>query len=310
MDVNKKGAPKVMYKDLVTGATRLGVFKPMIQRDLDAAAILASDFEQFKEELRNRGYELKRGKYFAIKPPAMKRFCRTKSLGADYSEEMIRKRIQRESYLNMRHEEMNKAPHIKRCYGGKIRRRPLSPIQKKYIARLYRTGLLKKRPYSRAYKYKDEIKRLKQLQEQSLLLLRYNVKGTDDLIGLRKTLSDERKRVYREKKRLYREQKVFDGLTADLGYTEGEIAEIRAQVDKDLTVIKADEAKVRSEILTLERIIDETVSEANEKRALLEKEKKPEKETPEENNETKTKTKEMIPEPDLIRKTREYVRQR
>ncbi len=81
IDVEKKGETGKLYKDIVTGAGRLGVFKPMILRDLDAAVILASDFEQFEEELIGRGYEVKCGKYFAVKPPEMKRFCRTKSLG-------------------------------------------------------------------------------------------------------------------------------------------------------------------------------------------------------------------------------------
>ncbi len=312
MDVNKKGAPKPLYKDIVMGATRLGVFKPMILRDLDAAIILASDFEGFKTELKERGYEVKCGKYFAVKPPDMKRFCRTKSLGAEYSEEMIRKRIKRESYLNMRHEEMNTAPHIKKCYCGKIGRRQLSPIQKKFVAKLYRTGRLKKRPYSQVYKHKDEIKRLKELQEQSLMLLRYDIKDVNDLARLKERLGEERKRVSKEKKRLYRDQKVFDGLTPDLGYTDGEIAEIRAQVDRDLTVIKADEAKVRKELLTLDRIIRDTVAEVSKKKAALEKGKWAEMEGPEDIEEAKakTKTKDRVPAREVVRKEREYVLQR
>jgi len=313
IDVEKKAETGKLYKDIVTGAGYLGAFKPMIIRDLDAAVILASDFEQFKDELIGRGYEVKCGKYFAIKPPGMKRFCRTKSLGEAYSEAELRRRIQRENLLSVRREKKNPAPTISKYYVGRIRKRTLSSLQKKYFARWYRTGKLKKRPYSQAYKYRNEIKRLKELQEQSLLLLRYNVKDAKDLISLKKRLAEESKRVYNEKKRLYRDRTLFEKLTPDMGYTESEIAELKGQIESNLSLVKKEESKVKAECRALDRVIRDTIVGAARNgivRDNSEKEYTDETKTPEETTNEKEKDKILEPKKKLRGKEREYVRQR
>ena len=44
-------------------------------------------------ELKNQGYEVNTGKYIAVRPPGRERFVRLKTLGDDYTEEAIRRRI-------------------------------------------------------------------------------------------------------------------------------------------------------------------------------------------------------------------------
>ena len=315
IDVEKKAETGKLYKDIVTGAGRLGVFRSMILRDLDAAVILASDFEQFKEELIGRGYEVKCGKYFAIKPPGMNRFCRTKSLGQGYSEAELRNRIKIENLLTARHKTKNPSPSIKRFYAGRIKRRTLSPLQKYFFAKYYRTMKHKKRPYSQAYKYRDEIKRLKELQEQSLLLLRYNVKDTKDLISLKNKLAEDKKRVSVEKTRLYRDKTLFEKLTPDMGYSEDEIAELREQIENNLNVIKKEYVKVMTECRAFDRVIRDSIVSAVRNGAILRPKKESEEElekeeTPEETTNEKEKDKILEPKKKLRGKEREYVRQR
>ena len=61
---------------------------------LDRLVYTAVSFGNMLELLEQMGYEVKRQKYTAIKPPYAKRFMRLKSLGADYSEYSLCKRIQ------------------------------------------------------------------------------------------------------------------------------------------------------------------------------------------------------------------------
>lgn len=68
----------------------------MIIRDLDACILQAGDFDEFMELLQNKGYEIKQGKHLAVKPPGMGRYRRCKTLGDDYTEESIRRRIEEE----------------------------------------------------------------------------------------------------------------------------------------------------------------------------------------------------------------------
>lgn len=97
------------------------VWGDMIKRDLDACILQSATFESFLELLSEKGYEIKQGKHLAVKPPGMSRYKRSKTLGAEYSEERIRERIVEESLLSYQREQQVK-PKIIRCYVRRYRR--------------------------------------------------------------------------------------------------------------------------------------------------------------------------------------------
>lgn len=80
----------------------LAAFKPMegqtiserLKFFIDRLMYSAQDFEHFIKLLEANNYEVRRGKYIAVKPPYAKRFFRLKSLGEDYSEYSLKKRIE------------------------------------------------------------------------------------------------------------------------------------------------------------------------------------------------------------------------
>ena len=125
------------------------------------------DFEDFIELLHEKGYETKQGKHFAVKPPGMSKFRRCKTLGEDYSEESIRRRIAEED-LSFYQSQKEFKPEIVKCYVRRYKRARLTGLQKRYYAKLYRIGKLKKKPYSQAWKYKNDIKKMEKLQQQYL----------------------------------------------------------------------------------------------------------------------------------------------
>ena len=53
-----------------------------------------SDFEELLARLQAEGFTIKRGKYVSCLVPGQERFTRLKTLGADYTEEAIRERIE------------------------------------------------------------------------------------------------------------------------------------------------------------------------------------------------------------------------
>ncbi|MBP1548669.1 MAG: plasmid recombination protein, partial [Oscillospiraceae bacterium] len=61
---------------------------------IDRILYSAQNFEHFIKLLETNKYEVRRGKYIAVKPPYGKRFMRLKSLGEDYSEYSLKKRIE------------------------------------------------------------------------------------------------------------------------------------------------------------------------------------------------------------------------
>ena len=80
----------------------LAAFKPMNEQTyserlkffIDRLIYSARDFEHFIKLLEANKYEVRRRKYIAVKPPYAQRPFRLKSLGADYSECSLKKRIE------------------------------------------------------------------------------------------------------------------------------------------------------------------------------------------------------------------------
>lgn len=182
------------------------VWADMIKRDLDACILQANDFNGFIELLEEKEYEVKQGKYLAVKPPGMARFRRCRVLGDMYTDEAIRERIVKEDIDFYKNQQKEYQPEITKCYVKKYHKAKLSGIQKKYYAKLYRIGKLKKRPYSQVWKYKDEIRQMHKLQQEYLFLVNHDINSAEELVSVIKSLTDKKKEISAEKSRIYKER--------------------------------------------------------------------------------------------------------
>jgi len=78
-----------------------GSWKSKLKAAIDTTIPQSKDFEDFLKRLEAADYEIKRGKYISVRAPGQERFTRTKTLGADYTEDAIAKRIAGEYTLTM-----------------------------------------------------------------------------------------------------------------------------------------------------------------------------------------------------------------
>ena len=205
------------YKDWSEYREGSFVWADMIKRDLDACILQANDFRGFLELLSEKGYEVKQGKYLAVRPQGMTRFRRCKTLGENYSQEAIVERIAKEDLSFYQSQNEEKQAVIVKCYVKRYRRAKMSGLQKRYYAKLYRIGKLKKKPYSQVWKYKDDIRKMHKLQEEYLFLVNHDIHSAEELVSVISSLTDKRKEVSAEKSRIYkareRSRELFD--TAD-----------------------------------------------------------------------------------------------
>ena len=89
----QKGGKGKSYEEYL--ADKAGTsWKGKLKIAVDALIPQVSSFEELLSRLQAAGYEIKPGKYVSCRAPGQERFTRLKTLGADYTEEAIRERIE------------------------------------------------------------------------------------------------------------------------------------------------------------------------------------------------------------------------
>lgn len=302
-----RAKPSENYKEWNDFRDGKFVWADMIKRDIDACILQSPTYESFLSMLSDMGYGIKNayrreGKHLAIKPMGLTRYRRCKSLGENYTEERIRERILAEDLST--YNALSKAkPQIVRCRVKRYRRAKMSGIQKKYFARLYRTGLLKKRSYSQAWKYRDDIRRMEKLQEDYLFLCQREISSTADIIAIVETMQEKKKETSREKSRIFKERarmKTLFDVTEEMkslqecencyrrgetlfeteherwqelfvrlqkeGYTQESIEALKEHYQSQITMVREKEKAVTKEERIARRILKEFLSDSEGKK--------------------------------------------
>ena len=91
--VPQKGGKGKSYAEYIAEKTGTS-WKGKLKTAVDALIPQVSSFEELLSRLQAAGYEIKPGKYVSCRAPGQERFTRLKTLGADYTEEAIRERIE------------------------------------------------------------------------------------------------------------------------------------------------------------------------------------------------------------------------
>ncbi len=85
----EKGKSYKEYQERKRGKS----WKAQLQYSIDNAIKRANDWEDFLRLMRAMGYEIKEGKHISFRAKEQERFTRTKTIGEDYTEENIKKKI-------------------------------------------------------------------------------------------------------------------------------------------------------------------------------------------------------------------------
>lgn len=88
-----------------------------IKFDIDRLVYWSVDFEDFLRNLEEHGYEIKYGKYIAVKPEFGERYMRLKTLGAAYFHKNLEQRIaERDNFPNDVHKKFATATTIEKTF--------------------------------------------------------------------------------------------------------------------------------------------------------------------------------------------------
>lgn len=177
-----------------------------IRRDVDAAITRSFLFEHFIDNLKRQGYQVKLGKYLAVRPPGKERFVRLKTLGDDYTEEAIRQRIRDHEQTPLYHRPP--APP-KQKYKVQGKPKKLTGFRALCYHYLYILGKLKKPTASpRKSRYlMDEIIKFDRYQEQFKFLTKYRIDTEPQLHTLKGAIQADIDALTLQRVDLYRQKR-------------------------------------------------------------------------------------------------------
>lgn len=225
----------------------------LIREDIDAVLSQSFTYATFLAALRKSGYEIKAGanvKYTAVKPPGSSRFIRLDSLGADYTEEAIKRRLFHVRSAPVPDPVAQTVPAPRRKYFSRQKRnrpwrRKPKGLRALYVYYLYllgaqRTGVKQCAPLA----LRKEVIRLHRYQEQYQLLREYRIDTDDQLTMLAGAFQTDIDALVDSRKVLYRQQRRGENVAEEIAAINESLRLLRkkcrlcANIQADIPVIR------------------------------------------------------------------------
>ena len=224
-------------------------FSKWIKQDALFCAISAENMEHFIFLLEKLGFEVKQCKHIAVKVPGMKRFRRLDTISEDLSRESLE--------AMFRYGDASLASPVNRTVSLlPVRKAVLTPYQRKCYARMYRLRLAEKKrfTYKSAYLY-EQIRKMHELQEEYLVVVKYDVKSYGDLFRLKQRLQQVDEELCKAQKEMYRDralQKRSCKTAEDLEFFEASEGDYRERLEQ----IKLQKKDNRKKLKAVERCLE------------------------------------------------------
>ena len=224
-------------------------FSKWIEQDARFCALNAENTEHFIFLLEKQGFEVKKGEHIAVKVPGMKRFKRLDTISEDFSRENLEAMF-KYGDASLASPVNHAMPLIP------IRKTILTPYQRKCYARMYCLRLAGKKrfTYKSAYLY-EQIRKMHELQEEYLVVVKYGVKSFVELVHLKFCLERVDEELCKVQKEIYRDrasQKRSCKTAEDMAFFEASVDDYWKRL-KQIKLQKKDNLK---ELKAVERCLE------------------------------------------------------
>lgn len=174
-------------------------FKDYILNDAKLCLSCAGSLEHFIFLMKRMGYEFKGKDYLSVRIPGMKLYHRLDKLDDIFSKKELPVILKYGYGQYYRRYQTKGILYVKRAN--------LTPMQKRYYAKMYRLGLIEKKCYQcHSAEMAKEIKRMQFLQEQYLFICKNDVSSVTDLIRLQVEVQHTLKDAGNRQKEIYKER--------------------------------------------------------------------------------------------------------
>lgn len=186
----------------------------IVCNDMDIAIRQSVSMQAFIRHLKALGYEIKPGKHLAVRPQGKERFIRLKTLGDNYTEDAIKRRI-----LTQRLPERvlkSIQPAIKHAkYRGdfKLMKPTIKGLRALYLYYLYLLRKAQRQPESAPFLLREDIRKMDEFSAQTKLLCKHRIETKEQLLQYISGLKNERDRLIAKRKDIrYSKQQTADKL--------------------------------------------------------------------------------------------------
>ena len=190
------------YAEWLAEKSNQPTWRTAIRQDVDDAIRQSLTWRQFVAALQDKGYELRfNRKYPALCPPGKERFVRFKTLGKNYTPEVIQNRL---LYPQFNRCFVENSPRVQysRLHRGKKPRRKLTGLRALYYRYLYELGALPRKPRRPSYAVRQDAYKLDQRIRQMEFLSKHNIDTLEQLETHRKALQTEIGQLQTKRKQL------------------------------------------------------------------------------------------------------------
>ncbi len=176
--------------------------RSLVRDEIDDIIYMSYTYKDFIRILEKRGYEIKRGKYTALKPTFSQRFIRMDTLGKGYSEAEIFERITAARNGIM---VLSKPARDYNEWARKYEPKKLHGFKALYFYYLYLFGRIrnKETPQRVSFYMREELLKLDRYQKQFHFLYDNNIETMEQLMNLKATAESKINELTETRKKMY-----------------------------------------------------------------------------------------------------------
>lgn len=180
-------------------------WKTPIQQDLNAAAAASLTWKQFLRMLEQQGYAFRFDrKYPALILPGNGRTVRFKTLGKQYTPEVLQRRILYPKPPRRRAGKEQPPANRFLLLLGETQPSRLTGLRALYFSYLYKMGALPKKPRYPSFAVREDIRRLDKRIEQAEFIFKNHIEDRGQLAAIRQKAEDEIAVLIKQRQKLYR----------------------------------------------------------------------------------------------------------
>ena len=222
--------------------------KDIILRDAKMCAYAAGNVEHFKYLMKRLGYVFKKDAWMEVQAPGFRYYHKLAKMDEMFSEDMLRHHVDMPWMAK---------PYF---YSSDIRglhRAKLSPLHKKFYAKLYRLRVVEqKRFVVGGAKYAEDLKRFHQLQDEYLLLVNNDIKSVVELVDFIREQEEKIQQIEDRQHEIYRESSSRKrNIKNEEQYREYQIWHV--EVQEELDELKQEKRNIKRQVQLADDIIKE-----------------------------------------------------